>query len=439
MPAPYKIKNLLFRGSLWTSSSVLLGQLLRLGKSLLLSRLLFPEAYGYTTIVWSVLFILAMLSDIGLSAILVRHQRGDDEDFVNTIWTIKIVRGILLFVVACGCSYPLALFYGHPELAYLIPVAAITSIFEGFSSTKIYRAQRHMEYSRTTVFEISVELIGLIATISIAYLYPSVWALVIGALVASSFHAIGSHILLHGPNNKLAWDKETIHEVTTFGKWIFYSSLLYMVSIQGDRLLLGKYVEPKMLGIYSIALLLTEAAQNFTLKISSNVVFPALSKTAINERAALQKTYYRIRLGLDFFIVFPTAILLTLAPLVVNFLYDARYQEAGWIFRLLCIKLLMISIISSCEQCLIALGHPKYSTILNSFRAIWILVGMPLGWHFFGLPGLVAIVATTEIPVTVVLWSGMISHGILRPALELRSFLFASLGLAIGTISLYLF
>jgi O-antigen/teichoic acid export membrane protein len=105
----------------------------------------------------------------------------------------------------------------------------------------------------------------------------------------------------------------------------------------------------------------------------------------------------------------------------------------------LCIKLLMISIISSCEQCLIALGHPKYSTILNSFRAIWILVGMPLGWHFFGLPGLVAIVATTEIPVAVVLWSGMISHGILRPALELRSFLFASLGLAIGTISLYLF
>jgi O-antigen/teichoic acid export membrane protein len=265
-----------------------------------------------------------------------------------------------------------------------------------------------------------------------------VWVFVIGALSVSISHSIGSHMYLHGEKNRFCWNKNALQDAAKFGKWVFYSSILYMISIQGDRLLLAKYVEPRLLGIYSIAILLAEAAQNLTMKISTTVIFPAISKIINSEKQVLQSAYYRIRLGLDIFIVLPTACLLILAPIVVNFLYDQRYHEAGWIFRLLCIKLLMIAIVNSCEQCLIALGHPKYSTILNTFRAVWILAGIPLGWNLFGLTGLVAAVATTEIPVAIVLWSGMVRYRILRPILELRSFAFAVLGLVLGLTLLHI-
>src|SRR5687768_7547642 len=76
----------------WTALAMLIGQIIRLGGNLIMTRLLPPEMFGVMAIVLAVQITLAMLLDIGLRTALIQSPRGDDERLLNTAWTMQIIR-----------------------------------------------------------------------------------------------------------------------------------------------------------------------------------------------------------------------------------------------------------------------------------------------------------------------------------------------------------
>lgn len=426
------LKKLVLRGSFWTLVSVGGSQILRLGKSLILSRLLFPEAYGVMAIVWAVLYALDLLSDVGISPSIVRSPRGDEPAFLNTAWTMKCVRGVILCLIACAMAYPLSLFFHQPALMLLIPAAGLTTLIEGFGSTNIYSCQKRMVYGSLTLLEFSHELVGLVVTLTWAYLSPSVWALVGGAVIGRIYHVAASHVILPGIKNRFHWDPVAFQELIHFGKWIFFSSVIYLLYTQGDRILLGKYLTISQLGIYSIAIMLAEAVSGVVNKLNDTVLYPALSRIVNGESHRLGEVFYRSRLGTDALMLTPIAVLMVIGSVVVHLLYDTRYQEAGWMLQVLCVRLLMVAILVGGTSCLFALGHSRYSVFQNLFRALWLFVGIPLVWPFYGIHGVVWVVALTEIPVLLVVWSGLAKFKILSLKYELRSLLFVLFGVVVG-------
>lgn len=408
------------------------GQLIRFGKSLILTRLLLPEVYGTMAIVWSVLFALGMLSDAGLQAAALRHKNGNNPDFMNTIWTMKIVRGILSFIVTLIISYPISNFYNMPDLVWLIPIAGFSYMVEGFSSTRIYSIQRNMVFGRLTLLELAIDVIGLVVVSIWAYFYPGVGALIGAAFVSTATHCVFSHTLLPGQRNKFHWDPESAKEVFHFGKWILLSSAIYLVYSQGDRMMLGKYITSSQLGIYSIAIMLSEVVTGVMGKVNTNVIYPALNNVIANDRNRLKTVFYKTRLLTDCLMLIPIAILLLNAEHIINIMYDARYRDAGWILQILCLRLLMLAILTSSDSCMLALGKPKFSLIQNAVRAAVILIGIPFGWAYAGIHGVVWAVALTEVPVLFVLWYGMISSNVFSIAHELRSILLALFGATLG-------
>lgn len=426
------LKKSFLKGSAWTLASVGTSQILRLGKSLILSRILFPEAYGLMAIVWAVLYTLDMLSDVGISNSIIRSARGGDPKFLNTAWTLKVVRGVILFCVACGVAYPLSLFYHQPQLALIIPLAGLTTLIEGFSSTNIYSNQRDMVYRHTALLEFTHDVVGLVGTLLWAYIMPNVWALIGGAIIARVYHVVASHLLLPGIRNKFCWDQNAFAEMLTFGKWIFFSSAIYLLYAQGDRLLLAKYLDARMLGVYSIAIMLSEAVSTVIFKLNNSVLYPALSRVANGEKHRLREVLYKSRLGTDAITVLPIAILMMIGSEVINLLYDSRYQAAGWMLQVLCVRLLMVAILTSSESCLFALGHSRYSVTQNIGRAAWLFIGVPLVWPLYGIEGVVWVIALTEVPVMIVLWSGLLKYKILSLRHEARSIAFIAIGCTIG-------
>src|SRR5580693_6285452 len=119
------VGKLFVRGSIWSLVQYGSGQLIRLGSNLILWRLLYPDAFGLMAIVNSFIVGLAMFSDIGIGQNVVRHERGDEPDFLNTIWTIQVLRGLALMVLAIAGAIPVAHFYHQRELAGLIPMVAL--------------------------------------------------------------------------------------------------------------------------------------------------------------------------------------------------------------------------------------------------------------------------------------------------------------------------
>ena len=70
-----------------------IGQVMRLASNLILTRILSPEDFGLMALVTSFLIGLAMFSDMGFGPSIMQSKRGDDPVFLDTIWTLKIIRG----------------------------------------------------------------------------------------------------------------------------------------------------------------------------------------------------------------------------------------------------------------------------------------------------------------------------------------------------------
>jgi O-antigen/teichoic acid export membrane protein len=426
------LKTLILRGSAWMFVGHGSAQFLRLLKSLILTRLLFPEAFGVMSLVWAVMIGLEMLSDVGLRSSIIRENRGDDPEFLNTAWTMQVIRGVLLWACACLLAQPVAAFYAAPELAHLIPVAGLTAVIAGFTSTATHTSFRRMEYGRLTLLTFSNEVVGFVSVVVWALLYPTVWALVGGALIGRLFYVLCSHAWLPGIRNRFRWQPSSLRMLIGFGKWIFLSSAVGFLSMQGDRMLLGRYLDLTQLGVYSIAIMLSGAVYALVIKINHGVLYPAYGSVVREEPQRLPVLFYRARLGIDVLLIIPIAGLMILGDWVVGVLYDERYREAGWMLQALCVRLLMACVLTNTETCLFALGHPQYAFVQSVCRAIWIFVGIPVGWSMMGITGAVWAVALSEVPVIVVLWAGLIRHQVFSLLSELRSVFFAGFGAVLG-------
>jgi O-antigen/teichoic acid export membrane protein len=94
------LKRVALRGSAMELAGYAASQGLRLLGNLVLSRLLFPEAFGLSALVSVFLVGLQLLSDVGLEPCVVQNPRGDERRFLDTVWTIQVVRGALLALLS---------------------------------------------------------------------------------------------------------------------------------------------------------------------------------------------------------------------------------------------------------------------------------------------------------------------------------------------------
>ena len=419
------------RGAAWTVGGYGASQVLRLGSNLVLTRLLFPEAFGLMALVYAFTQGLQMFSDLGLGPAVIRDRRGDDPTFINTAWTVQVIRGFVLW----GCSWLLAGFiaqlFGEPMLARLLPVVGFTAVISGFNATAIFTAKRKLRLGRLSVLELSSQVTAISVMIAWALLSPSVWALVGGALVGAFVRMVGSHVFLHGVRPAFELRRDAAQALLRFGKWIFLSSAVYFAAQQGDRFFLARYVPIGVVGVYAIAVNIGQILQNTASRLSGQVLYPALSNLGRQHPGRLASGYYRARRHLDVALI-GAGIVIVAGPPLIAFLYDDRYAAAGWMLQLLGLRAAMACVNVPAANCLVSQGHPHYAFLREAAKAGVMLVGLPAGWYFGGLHGLVWAAGLVEVPALVILWYGMARLRLLRPRGELLGLVYLAAGILGG-------
>jgi O-antigen/teichoic acid export membrane protein len=394
---PHSLKQRMLKGSMWTIAGYGMNQVLRLGSNLVLTRLLFPEAFGLMSLVQVFMQGLEMLSDVGITPSIIHNKKGNEPTFLNTAWTVQLLRGFFLWVCACLLAVPVASFYREPMLTQLLVVAGISAIISGFNSTKLATANRELILGWLTLIELGSYGVSLIVMVSLAWQYHSVWALVVGGIVNALGKMICSHFLLPGENNRLCWEKEALKELGKFGRWIFISTALGFIYGQCDRLLLGRLISIEALGIYTIALTLALLVNQITHQLGSRVLFPSYAQLVREKPEELYKTLKKVRIILlavttgiaGFFIIFGE-------PLI-NLLYDDRYAEAGWILRVLAAGTMLQAIGQTYGSVVLAKGKPRLMVLLILNGIIVQFSTMFLGAYWGGYHGLVIGVAISNL------------------------------------------
>jgi O-antigen/teichoic acid export membrane protein len=374
-----------FRSTSW----ILLGyggsQALRLASNLILTRLLFPEAFGLMALVGLVTMGLMLFSDVGIAPSIAQSKRGDDPDFLNTAWSIQVIRGVILFVIACALAVPFAAFYDAPELAAFLPVAALALLVTGFNPTRIETAHRHLLMGRLTVLDLLSQVIGLVVMIVLAWWLQSVLALVVGGVVAPLAKLVLTWIYLPGAPNRFRWERAAVGELVGFGKWIFLSTAFWFFASQGDRAVLGKFLSLESLGIYNIAFFLASFAFQLGSAVTGRVMIPVY-RDAGEARGKIA----RLRYGLSGVTLSLLLVMAFGGPWLVDVLYDARYGLGGGIVTLLSVALIPQVIGMSYDQAALAAGDSRRFFVVSATRAVLQIGFLIAGVSLFGLIGAIA-------------------------------------------------
>jgi O-antigen/teichoic acid export membrane protein len=212
--------------------------------------------------------------------------------------------------------------------------------------------------------------------------------------------------------------------------------MLTFASQQGDRLLLGRFLGAATLGVYSIAVFLSGALGDATGRITHGVFFPAYSRVKAEGTERLKAVFYRTRLVIDALVLPALGVLSVLGPTVIRLLYDNRYESAGWMLRVLVIRVALGALIEPYQFCLMAVGESRYGFFLNLSRTVSLLVSVPVAYATFGVTGLVWGVALSEIPALAVVYSGFVRQGLASPRHEARVPFFFAGGLGLGWLLL---
>ncbi|MBT7841847.1 MAG: oligosaccharide flippase family protein [Lentisphaerae bacterium] len=389
----FSLKRAFLRGSAWSFSGYVLQQILRLAGNLILTRLLFPEAFGLMALVNIFLQGLAMFSDLGLGPSIIQNPRGTEPDFLNTAWTIQVIRGFIL----CGCallmSWPLSLFYHQSELAFLLPVAGISAVISGFESTAMYTENRKLVLGRITLIGIVAQFAGLVVMAAWAWHEKTVWALLAGSLVATTVRMLLSHCVLPGIRNRFHWDPKAWRALLTFGKWIFVSTALGFLASQGDRLILGRCLTISDLGVYNIALFLAQAIVSALTTVSMTTLFPLYSRLAQDDPDAYATRVWKFRL-VFMAVAFPIlAVLIVFGDFAVHVLYDERWQAAGWMLQVLSVGSVAAILNLTLSALLLAVGDSFRFMLFQLWRSVCLVIAMSVGGFYFGTKGLIVGVA----------------------------------------------
>ena len=315
--------------SLWTAAGFGAQRALQLASNLVLTRLLFPKAFGLMALANVFLTGLSMFSDVGIRPAVIQNARGEDEAFLNTAWSIQIVRGFVLWLAAALLALPVAHIYGEPVLAPLLVALGATAAINGFASTAMATAERRLHLGRMTIVQLTGQAVSLILTGLLSWWLRSVWALAYGSIAGALVSVIMGHLFLSSHRHYVRLEIEALTTILRFGRWIFLGTMVTYLGGQGLRAIQGIFLSAAAIGILSIAQTFASMFSDLSLQLLGAVGFPALSEAFNRDQSSFATTLEKLRVRLLVLTLPGFFILAFFSQPLIHFLYDSRYTEAG--------------------------------------------------------------------------------------------------------------
>ena len=403
--------------------------IIRFASNLVLTRLLFPEAFGLIATAMLMMTLVQIFSDTGVKTALIQHPHGDSRAFIDTSFIIALGRSMLLFLILIICISPIANFYGQPELVPILWVMSIAFIAEGLLNPALPLLIKKLRIEKQVVYSIGTQLAGFLITLALVFVLRSVLALAIGYVFTSIFRVIGSYLII-SYRPKFTWNKEAGLALLHFGKYIIVNTMIGWAVLNLDRMMIGKLLGMEQLGFYNIALFIGIFVSDVLVQIFAQSYFPAVS-TIANNLAKVQVVFGKANSTI-IALVAPFIMLLVLfSNEVISILYDPRYLLAGTVLFWISIRSLIQMICNIQSGTLLALGKPIYITISNGIGLVFLSIALPFLTTKYGLAGSgIAVVLSSLLiglaqSISLIRYIRFTSRSVLMPWIQLVAIMFS--------------
>lgn len=349
-------------GGIWVFALRVLENLLRITRLVIVARFLSPHDFGLFGIALLVLSTMETFSQTGFQTALVQKP-GDITPYLDTAWTVAIIRGGCLFLLLFFAAPYIASFFQVEGATHVIRLVGATLLIGALVNSGIVTLQRELDFARQFLYRLASTFIDFVVVLIAAVVMRNVWALVLGWLAGSLAGLIASYLIHpYRPRLRIEWEKA--RELFGFGRWISASAILVFLITQGDDALVGKFLGPTMLGFYQMAYRISNIPTTEITHVISQVTFPAYAKIQ-NNRPKLREAYLRV-LKLTALLSFPVAgLIFVLASDFAKIFLGIRWMPIVPAMQVLAFWGLIRSLGATTGPLFVAVGRPQMATKLQ--------------------------------------------------------------------------
>jgi len=304
--------------------------------SIYIARLLCPEIYGLVAIANIVISFVSIFMASGFFTALIQKKGNKSEIYqsANFVFSLNLVFSIFLFSIIFLSSELLASFFNEPKAQNVIKVLAVTIIIGAFGRTQAALLQKSMDFKSIFIRQIVPISSLLIVTLPMAKLGYGVWALITGQIISQIMASIILWIKSEWkPKFNLNFNENK--DILGFGFWVIIEAFLAWVLIQGDGLIVGKFLSTADLGLFRTGF-------NFDNKIFGFVVIPIIPVfyakfCSLKDPEAIKNYYMKLKEYISLFI-FPIIFgIILISPYFEYLILNNKWQGIGFVMAALTI------------------------------------------------------------------------------------------------------
>jgi O-antigen/teichoic acid export membrane protein len=374
----------------WSAITEIAAKIVTPLTTMVLARILAPEAFGVVATVTMIISFAAMFTDAGFQKYLVQHEfKDDDEKYKNTnvaFWTNLGISFFLWAIIAIFCE-PIATLVGNEGLGNVITIACIQLPLTSFSSIQMALYRRDFDFKTLFLVSVVAIFIPFFVTIPLALFGWSYWALIIGVICAQLSNAT---ILTIKSKWKPKWFYSVgiLKEMLSFSIWSLIEAISIWLTMWVDAFIIASVLNKYYLGLYQTSTSMVNALMSLIVASAVPVLFSTLSRLQ-NDSKQFNHMYFTTQRLVSVF-VFPLGVGVYLySNLATRILLGSQWSEASGIIGVWALASAITIVFGYlCSEVYRAKGKPKLSflaqvlhlvvlvpvCIISSKYGFWILV-----------------------------------------------------------------
>jgi O-antigen/teichoic acid export membrane protein len=392
-------------GSFWVAAFEVSNQVLQFVKTFFAAQLLSPADFGIFGIAFLIIGFLEIISTTGMKEAVIQ-RRDEDPQYLNTVWTVEILKGFFVLIVSFLLSAPIAsiIHAADPHLTMrMIQFIGAVYFLQCATNIGVVFFERDINFRKFFYYQFAGTIFDVAVTLILVYYTGTVMALFYGVVAGATAKVVASFVI-SGYRPALHFNREKAAELYRYGRWIFSSRVFNFIGLQADTIVVSSFFKLHSLGIYQMSMRIGNLPMSQMSNVIGRLAFPTFAKVN-NDNIKLKNV----------FLTFVNVLTLVIVPVVV--LIFGLIEEFTFLFlgekwlgivplvRVLILSGLLRIYVSLIDSLFCAAGVPRNSSRMQLVRFIGFAVLVaPLG-IYFGITG-VALSGLISLIIVFVYFSG---------------------------------
>lgn len=361
--------------ALWRFVDVISRKIVTLFVSILLARMIAPEAYGVValTMVFIVFCDIFILN--GFNVALIRKEETSPIDY-STVMTMSLSFTFIMYFFIWFCAPLFAAFYDSPDLCPVLRVITLLLFFESVSSVIRAKATRAMQFKEMTIAAFTSSLVSGGIALALAYMGMGVWALVVQQVSSNLIEMIMLLIVFRW-RMSFNFSSDVAMSMMRFTLGVLGTSFLDFFGNNFTNLIVGKAYSTKDLGYMNRANILPETVGLNAYNSINSVLLPTLSSRQNND--AEMKTVLRKVMSLTMYVILPLMFgLIGSANVLIPVLLTDKWIPSVPLMYFCCLYYAINPIRAIGYSAFYAKGQSRFSVQVEVVRSLLMVAGVLL-------------------------------------------------------------